>query len=126
MVKGEVENYDIRKDGPWSKITLVVLAILIIGLGYLINVVLQKQYREYKRRNAEWAMEQRLLKNSSCKRITKGEFHEQAKIVTKKELQKLFGSEDYQQYMRGREDLVVPPINGQLEYHTDSDHDQLL
>ena len=71
MVKGEVENFDIRKEGKWSKITLGVLAVLILAIGYVITIVAQKQYREYKRRNAEWAMEQRLLKNSSCKRITR-------------------------------------------------------
>ena len=57
MVKGEVENFDIRKDGKWSKITLAVLAVLILAIGYVVNILAQKQYREYKRRNAEWAME---------------------------------------------------------------------
>ena len=126
MVQGEVQNYDIRNDDPWSRVTLVVLALIIIGLAYLLKVILQQQYNEFKRRRAEWKMEQRLLKNSSCKRISTREFNDQKDTYTKNQLQKLYNSPEYQQYLKNREDLVLPEINEELEYHTDSDHEKLM
>jgi len=57
MVKGEVRDIDIRKAAKWSKITLVVIALIILAIGYLINIIARKQFASYKKRKAQYVLE---------------------------------------------------------------------
>ena len=122
-VQGEVNFTKARK---WSNATLVVITFLLLLLAYGLKLIGEKQYIKYKVRKDQWLLEQRRLKNSSCKRVSKQEYDMQTIIHTKEQLQKLFNSDQYQQYMNHREDLDAPELNDQLEYHTDSEHDMLL